>query len=125
MANDWDGRLARKAMEGRVGKSCFPPARAGLSPTTLVLAPSMDYGIGMGAARRGWTVFDAQTPVLTYRYSFGPGAATSLAVGGANGLVIVSPPCRVAPSVFTDLSQYGVVRALVASNAFHHLGLRE
>jgi len=85
----------------------------------------MDYGIGMGATRHGWTVFDAQTPVLTYRYSFGPGTATSLAVGGANGLVIVSPPCRVPPSVFTDLHQYGVVRALVASSAFHHLGLRE
>src|SRR6185295_9515323 len=39
--------------------------------------------------------------------------------------VIVSPPCRAAAGVFDDLSPYGPVRALVASNAFHYLGLPE
>ncbi len=36
---------------------------------------------------------------------------------------MVSPPCRVAGEVQDDLAQFGAVRALVASNAFHHLGL--
>lgn len=71
----------------------------------------------------GWQVFDAKIPILTYAYSFGPGVCNALAVGGKDGLVVVSPPCRVAPGVFDDLAPYGAVRALVASNAFHHLGL--
>ena len=79
----------------------------------------------MNATAHGWKIFDAHTPILTYEYSFGPGLATSLAVGGKDGLVIVSPPCRVAAGVFDDLSPYGPVRALVASNAFHYLGLPE
>ncbi|MDQ2961691.1 MAG: hypothetical protein M3R31_00830 [Pseudomonadota bacterium] len=79
----------------------------------------------MQTTGHGWKVFDASTPILTYEYSFGPGVANALAVGGKDGLVVVSPPCRVAPGVLDDLSQYGAVRALVASNAFHYLGLRE
>jgi hypothetical protein len=63
--------------------------------------------------------------VLVYEYSCGPGTANTLAVGGKDGLVVVSPPCRVAAGVFDDLAQYGPVRALIASNAFHHLGLPE
>jgi len=64
-------------------------------------------------------------PILVYEYSFGPGLANALAVGGKAGLVVVSPPCRVAAAVFDDLAQFGPVRALVASNAFHHLGIPE
>ena len=79
----------------------------------------------MQTNRNRWKVFDAQTPILTCAYSFGPGFANALAVGGKDGLVVVSPPCHVAPEVFDELSQYGVVRALVASNAFHHMGLAE
>jgi hypothetical protein len=72
-----------------------------------------------------WTVFDDEMPILTYEYSFGPGTSKSLAVGGNDGLIVVSPPCRVTQSVYDDLERYGAVRALVASNAFHHLGLPE
>jgi len=79
----------------------------------------------MQTTPHGWKVFDARTPILTYEYSFGPAMAHSLAVGGQNGLIVVSPPCRVAPGVFADLAHCGKVRALVASNAFHHLGLPE
>jgi hypothetical protein len=75
--------------------------------------------------QKGWKVFDAGTPVLTYEYSFGPGTASALAVGGANGLVVISPPCRVEASAFEDLSRHGPVRALVASNAFHYMGIPE
>ncbi len=79
----------------------------------------------METTAHGWKVFDARTPILTYEYSFGPGVANALAVGGKEGLVIVSPPCRVAPGVQDDLAPYGAVRALVASNAFHYLGIPE
>ena len=79
----------------------------------------------MNAPANGWKVFGAHTPLLTCEYSFGPGTATSLAVGGRVGLIVVSPPCRVAADVFEALSRHGPVRALVASNAFHHLSLPE
>ena len=79
----------------------------------------------MEATAHGWKIFDARTPILTCEYSFGPGVANALAVGGKTCLVVVSPPWRVAAGVFDDLSQYGPVRALVASNAFHYLGIRE
>ena len=79
----------------------------------------------MAAIHEGWKVFDAKLPILTCEYSFGPGTATALAVGGKTGLIVVSPPCRVAEGVFADLSRYGSVRALIASNAFHYLGLAE
>lgn len=72
-----------------------------------------------------WKVFESATPILTYEYSFGPGEANALAVGGKEGLVVVSPPCRAPAEAFDELSRYGVVRALVAPNAFHHLGLAE
>ncbi|TMH36193.1 MAG: hypothetical protein E6H66_05775 [Betaproteobacteria bacterium] len=77
----------------------------------------------MQGSARGWKVFDSQIPILTCEYSFGPGSATALAVGGSGGLVVVSPPCRVSEAVFDDLSSHGAVRALVASNAFHYLGM--
>ena len=77
----------------------------------------------MNPDARSWKVFDAKTPILTYEYSFGVGTSNALAVGGKDGLILVSPPCRVGQSVFDDLARYGTVRALVASNAFHHLGL--
>jgi hypothetical protein len=79
----------------------------------------------MDATANGWKVFDAQLPILTYEYSFGPGTAHALAAGVEGGLVIVSPPCHVAGGVFDDLAAYGSVRALVAPNAFHYLGLVE
>ena len=44
----------------------------------------------------GWKIFDARTPILTYEYSFGPGFANALAIGGKTGLVVVSPPLRAA-----------------------------
>ena len=71
----------------------------------------------------GWRVFESATPVLTYEYSFGPGEANALAVGGKEGLVVISPPCRAPGDAFDQLARYGAVRALVAPNAFHNLGL--
>lgn len=82
-------------------------------------------GSGIEVTAHGWKVFDAHAPILTYEYSFGPGTANALAVGGQAGLVVVSPPCRAGSGVFDDLSRHGPVRALVASNAFHYLGVAE
>jgi hypothetical protein len=79
----------------------------------------------METTPHGWKIFDRGTPVLTYEYSFGPGTANALAVGGEDGLFVVSPPRRATSGMFDDLAQYGPVRALVASNAFHYLGVPE
>jgi len=72
-----------------------------------------------------WIAFDAKLPVLTFAYSFGPGMSNALAVGVDGGLAVVSPPWRVADAAFDELARYGPVKALVASNAFHYLGLPE
>ncbi len=77
----------------------------------------------MPTATRTWRVFDAATPVLTCEYSFGPGTANALAVRGAAGIIVVSPPCGIADGVYDELAAYGKVVGLVASNAFHHMGL--
>ena len=74
---------------------------------------------------QGWQVFDPELPVLTYEYSFGPGTSNALAVGGEGGLIVASPPYRASDAVFDELARYGTVRALVATNAFHHLGIPE
>jgi hypothetical protein len=73
----------------------------------------------------GWTIFDERTPILIREYSFGPGTANSLAVGGEGGLLILSPPRRASAGALGDLAEFGPVRALVASNGFHYMGLPE
>jgi hypothetical protein len=70
-----------------------------------------------------WTVVEPSLPALTHTYSFGPGIATSLALVVEGGVVLISPPCNVADAVYTDLAQHGPLRALVAPNAFHSMGL--
>lgn len=77
----------------------------------------------MDATPNGWKIFDPGVPILTYEYSFGGGTAKALAIGVEGGLAVISPPSRIAAGVFDDLAPYGPVRALVASNAFHHFGL--
>jgi hypothetical protein len=74
---------------------------------------------------QAWRVFDPDLPVLTCAYSLGPSSSNALAVGVPGGLALVSPPYRARPDVFEALREYGPVRALVASNAFHHLGIPE
>ena len=70
-----------------------------------------------------WTVVEPSLPALTYRYSLGPGIADALAVPVEGGLAVVSPPCNAPDTMFTELEKHGPVRALVAPNAFHSLGL--
>jgi len=77
----------------------------------------------MRKTAHGWKVFDERAPVLIFAYSFGPGEANALAVKGTDGMVVISPPCRCPEGVLDDVAEFAPVKALVASNAFHHLGL--
>jgi len=79
----------------------------------------------MDKTPHGWVIVDAETPILTYEYSFGPGTANALAVGCDGGLIVISPPCKAPAGVFEDLGRFGPVRALVAPNAFHNMGIAE
>ena len=76
-------------------------------------------------AQQSWKVFDPEVPVLTYEYSFGLGTANALAVGAESGLIVASPPYRAPAATFEELARYGTVRALIASNAFHFMGIPE
>jgi hypothetical protein len=71
-----------------------------------------------------WTVVDPSLPALTFTYSFGPGTANALALAVEGGVVVVSPPCDPSDAVFTELEARGRVRALIAPNAFHLMGLK-
>jgi len=71
----------------------------------------------------GWKQLGADPLIAVCGYSFGHGRANALAVGVDGGVIVVSPPCRVAGSVLDAAAGFGSVRALVASNAFHHMGL--
>ena len=71
----------------------------------------------------GWKVVGSDPLIAIFEYSFGPGTANALAVGVDGGVMVVSPPCRVSASVFDAVATSWNVKALVASNAFHHLGL--
>jgi hypothetical protein len=88
---------------------------------TVGIAPCDDTH--MDKTAHGWKIVDADAKILTYTYSFGPGLANALAVKGDDGMIVVSPPCNVAAGVYDDLADFGPVRALVASNAFHHMGM--
>lgn len=70
-----------------------------------------------------WKQLGSDPLVAVFEYSFGPGTCNSLVVGVAGGVIVVSPPCRVTASEMDAAAALGSVRALVASNAFHHLGL--
>jgi glyoxylase-like metal-dependent hydrolase (beta-lactamase superfamily II) len=59
----------------------------------------------------------------TFEYSSAAGTATALAVDLGGGLLVASPPCRVADDAFEALASRAPVRALVATNAYHTLGL--
>jgi len=70
-----------------------------------------------------WTVAEPSLPALTCTYSFGPGLANALAFVVDGGVVVVSPPSRPTEGTFAELEKHGPVRALIAPNSFHHLGL--
>lgn len=70
-----------------------------------------------------WTVLDERAGVLTYDYPFSGGAlATAITFKGPEGLVVVSPPSGLDARDYDALRELGEVRALVANNAYHHMG---
>jgi hypothetical protein len=70
-----------------------------------------------------WTAFDPALPILTCTYSFGSGLANALAVGVDGGVAVVSPPCRIGDDLYDALARHGGVKALIAPNAFHTMGI--
>jgi hypothetical protein len=75
--------------------------------------------------KHGWTVLDESEGALMFTYSFTKGATSNAMTARlADGsLCVISPPCRVEEGVMRDLEAFGPVRMLVATNAYHHLGL--
>lgn len=75
--------------------------------------------------KHGWTVLDENEGALMYTYSFTKGATANTMVGRLKdgSLCIISPPCRVEDGVLQDVEAFGQVSTIVATNAYHHLGL--
>ena len=77
----------------------------------------------METTAKGWHVLDRQAGVLWKQYSFGPALATTMVFRGAgDGLVVISPGKGMDAGLLDELSDFGKVVALVASNSFHWLG---
>lgn len=71
----------------------------------------------------GWNVVDAEAGVLWREYRFsGKALATTLVFRGEEGLVVVSPGVGLSAADYDALQEFGEVRALIANNAYHHLG---
>ena len=75
------------------------------------------------SAGKSWMPLSTDPWTAICEYSFGPGSAAALAVSVNGGVLVASPPCNVEAEVFGALAERGPVRALVATNAFHTLGL--
>jgi hypothetical protein len=70
-----------------------------------------------------WNVAEPSLPAWTCTYSFGPGIASALAIAVEGGVAVVSPPAGATEKVFAAVQEHGAVRAIIAPNAFHHVGL--
>lgn len=74
---------------------------------------------------REWNILDGDAAILWREYRFrGKATATTLVFRGPDGLVVVSPACGLEDRDYDALKEHGEVRALVANNAFHTLGLK-
>jgi hypothetical protein len=75
------------------------------------------------ATQKSWVPLATDPWTATFEYSCAGGTATALAVDTGGGLLVASPPCRVGDDAFEALASRAPVRALVATNAYHTLGL--
>jgi hypothetical protein len=74
----------------------------------------------------GWNLIDESAGIAWREYPFAKaGWATTLAFRGSEGMVVVSPPAKLDSRAYDALAELGPVRALVANNAYHHLGQKE
>jgi hypothetical protein len=74
---------------------------------------------------KGWHVLDHEAAILWRNYRFagaGSMATTFVFRGKGDALVVVSPGPGIDPAALDELSDFGKVTALVASNSFHWLG---
>lgn len=70
-----------------------------------------------------WQPLTPDERFLWLKYWWGPGSANALAYARTDGTwAIVSPPLNVPQSAYDDIQRRGRVAALIAPNAFHHLG---
>ncbi len=70
-----------------------------------------------------WHMLVADGAARALKYSFGFGMANTLALRLEDGTwLVVSPACGVPESALDALAKDGDVSALVAPNAYHHLG---
>ncbi|MGO9835525.1 MAG: hypothetical protein ACLP1X_15045 [Polyangiaceae bacterium] len=80
----------------------------------------------MDTTAHGWNVLDREGAILWREYAFGGGLATTFVFRGAgDGLIVVSPCNKLDAAALDELSEFGKVVALVASNGFHWLGQAE
>jgi hypothetical protein len=77
----------------------------------------------METTAKGWNVLDRDRAIVWRQYSFGGGLATTMVFRAAgDGLIVMSPGNNVDDGAMDELTDFGKVVALVASNAFHWLG---
>jgi hypothetical protein len=78
----------------------------------------------MNDAARVWKILCGHPRVATREYSFGPGTANAIAIESNGVVVIVSAPIGPgAAAAMDEAASWGEVRALVAPNAFHNMGV--
>lgn len=70
-----------------------------------------------------WKPVADGSPLLTCTYSFGRGIAKALAAPCDGGYVVVSPPGGATERTFAELEARGKIRALIAPNAYHNVGM--
>lgn len=75
--------------------------------------------------KHGWDVLNADEGALMFTYSFTKGGLSNTMTARLSdgSLCVISPPSRIDDDVMRDLEPFGPVRMLVATNAYHHLGL--
>ncbi len=95
-----------------------------LAPADCAICTILCYARPMTEqTKQGWNILDRPGAVLWREYSFGPALATTLVFRGeGNGLVVVSPGNNIDKNALDELSEFGEVTALVASNGYHWLG---
>jgi hypothetical protein len=79
----------------------------------------------MDKTASGWTILDRDAGLLCREYAFAKNATalTFVARMADGGLVAISPGTGFGEDAFADLASFGEVKAIVAPNGFHHLGV--
>ncbi|MCA9583412.1 MAG: hypothetical protein KC416_16545 [Myxococcales bacterium] len=81
----------------------------------------------METTEHGWRIIDGDAGILSYEYHFDKeGTANTFAARMADGrMLVISPASRMPAGAFGDLERFGEVGAVLASNGWHYLGIKE